>query len=412
MVDGRWQRFTGEVRPSDEAERVGPSVRVNVSGSPEHPLLPVESVGEDRGRLAVILVASVLVLLVAALGWIGRNDGADQQASLNPEGLQPTLPTNTDEQIGAPGPERIEIDPPAPPYDLSALPTVPAAWIDGLTLAWVSSDGLHIRDMATGGEVDLSGTPQVQIPPLPEDVVIVSATNESWAVVTDNVGGSGIISNTFETVRLADGVAAFGFVERNADDTATVFTGTLWGPSIRPILDVDDESTVFTAAGRGIVVSSPDGSGEIITMGEARPTPSRLGRVVGASPSHLAGVHCDAVGVCTGRLTDWSGDEVAVVSAEVLADGVVRLAPGGDVAVVWDGDEITLLGPDFQRSWTIEPGFNDSFVWDATTDRLLWVVDGQLLMLDPGEVEPQPHVVRSVGDVDLRPGGELVTILN
>lgn len=356
------------------------------------------------------MVVVTMIGLVVGLGLLSNaSDDDSAVADAIPETA--VVPTNTDETPGSPGPERIELDPPPPPFDLSGLPSVPPEWVEGLRLAWVSSEGLHIRDMDTGDEVDLTGVPRIQIPPLPDDVVIVGATNESWAVVGSDVGGSGLISNTFETVRLADGVAAFGFVEHAEDGGATIFTGTLWGPSIRPVLDVADNAEVFVVPEQGIVVSPPSGHGEIITRGDATPAPSNLGRIVGASTSFLAGVHCDGVGVCTGRVADWSGEQTAVLDANTLADGLVRISPDGQRVLVWDVDEAALLSEGDEQRWSVEPGLNESVVWNSTTDRLLWVVDGQLLMLDPTEPEPQPYVVRSVGMVELSPGGDLVTVL-
>lgn len=408
MSKWRPPRNAGGGAPSVRDGESTASVLIEYDSADPEAAPPVGPVGNGAGIGGPIAVAVALLALVIGLGVLSSEFGeSDDDEAAVPTSI---APTRTDEEIGAPGPERIELDPPPPPFDLDTLPSVPAEWIDGLRLAWVSSEGLHIRDMVTGDEVDLSGIPRIQIPPLPDDVVIVGATNESWAVVGSNVGGSGLISNTFETVRLADGVASFGFVERNADGGATVSTGTLWGPSIHPVLDVAQNAAVFVVPEQGIVVSRPSGLGEVVTMGDVTPLPRRVGRVVGASDSYLAGVHCDAVGVCTGRLSDWDGVEQAIFDANALADGLVRISPDGQQLFVWDVDEAALLSTGSEQRWSIEPEINDSVKWDPVTDRLLWVVGDQLIMLDPSEPEPQPYVVRSIGTVELSAGADLVTL--
>ena len=374
---------------------------------------PVDAPNVDAanlgGRTAVVATAALLVAAVvaAALIWSGGDELAE------PGGDAPTqeiLPTNTPEVEGEAGPERIEIDPPPLGFDLDALPSAPSELLSGVTLAWIGDDGLQLRDVDTGVDVDLAGSPRIQIPPLPDNSALVRADNTTSAVVPENLGASGLISNTFETVRLRDGVSAFGFVQEHVDGGATISTGTLWGPSIHRVLEVDAGSTVLVAPGQGIAIAHPNGRGELVTGGEPREMPRRWGRVVAVSEVSLAGIHCDAVGVCTGRLTTWDGLELGVIDAAILASEIVRISPSGNEVFAWNQGQSVLAGSGDERRWNGGPELNQTLTWDGESNLLLWAVDGQLLALDPSETSPEPYVVRSVGEVEVTAGGELVVL--
>lgn len=402
MVD---RRTSGIGRRSNDSQshRAPGSVGIELLGTGATDELDAPTVDPPKGLFASVVAAvaaGIVVLLVAAaFVWSGGEELATPPVA---------TPTNTPDAVGEPGPERIEIDPPSPSFDLDTLDSAPEELLQGLTLAWIGEEGLQLRDISSGDDVDLSGSPRIQIPPLPDNSTLVRADNITSAVVPENLGASGLISNTFETVRLADGVSSFGFVEEHDGGSATIHTGTLWGPSIHPILDVSADAQIFIAPGQGIAVSRRDGTGDLVTGGgEARPTPRRWGRVVAVNSDSLAGIHCDAVGVCTGRITRWDGVETAVLDPAVLAADVVRLSPESDVVFAWNLGESVVAGPGVERRWSGGPDVNQSITWDDATNLLLWVVDDQLVVLDPTQDAPVPYVVRSVGEVRLGAGGEL-----
>jgi len=81
--------------------------------------------------------------------------------------------------------------------------------------------------------------------------------------------------------------------------------------------------------GRGIIVSEPDGSSQVLTTRGLEQLPTRLGRVVDATADRMLGVHCDDLGRCVGRLMDWDlGNEIEIPVA-FAANNTVSLSPNG-----------------------------------------------------------------------------------
>ncbi len=365
-------------------------------GDPSAPPEASRKAGPRRlASVAIALAAAAALVLYAGSSESERRaDDARAQRDAAASETTDAAPTTT-----------------AAPFDLTALPTVPEAWLRGRSLAWVDGEELRIRHLDSGEDLEFGQTPRIQIPPLPDEVRLLGSTNRTYAIVPAALENSGLISQVYRTVRLADGVATFGFLEDRDDGGSVVSTGTLWGPSILPLAEIGAESSIVTVPGRGFVVSHPDGRSDLVSGSELRAAPSNLGRIVAASTDRLAGVSCDATGDCVGRVTDWDGLDELVVEASVLAAPVVRLsAPSGQLFSWSDGTATMIDDAGEVRTWSGGPAFNQSLVWDDDTELFFWVEQGRLLVMDPAQDRPRAHLARTVGELSLTPGADMVVL--
>ena len=161
MVD---RRTSGIGRRSNDSQshRAPSSVGIELLGTGVNNAeeLDAPSVDAPQGLRPAVVVAVVGALAglvaVAALLWSGGEELATPPVAEQ---------TFTPDEVDTPGPERIEIDPPTPSFDLDTLDSAPEELLQGLTLAWIGEEGLQLRDISSGDDVDLSGSPRIQIPP-------------------------------------------------------------------------------------------------------------------------------------------------------------------------------------------------------------------------------------------------------
>ena len=369
-------------------------------------LAPFEIGGEEpagqppQNRFPALLGAALIVAVGAVLFFLSAQSESPAQGD-PPNLAQDVAPTSAPPPASSTTEAPTTTTPEAPSFDLDQLPDAPVEWIAGTSVAWVGEGDLNLRSLFTGEDVEFDATPRIQIPPLLDSVALLGAPNQSFAISTTDPGESGLISQSFQTVRLANGVSTFGFLQNRENGEAMFSTGTLWGPSIAPLYDVASDASIHVVQSRGFAIAYPDGTSELIVGASVDEAPSRLGRIVAASTDRLAGIHCDGVGVCIGRITTWEGDQEREVDAQLLAGPIVRLLDGSEAIFGWSRNGATMLSSLGDRAWVGGPPMNETVIWDAPSGLLFWVYDDALLVIDPFDQQPQAHVVRSVGPIEL-----------
>ncbi|MFT7476218.1 MAG: hypothetical protein ACI81L_003167 [Verrucomicrobiales bacterium] len=284
------------------------------------------------------------------------------------------------------------------------LPTTPDAWIDGQVLSWIDSTGqLQLRELVDGTELEVGVLARTNLPPLPEHIHLVGAPNTTWLVDLQEPDRSGKLSNSVRMVRLGDTGDSYGFISRN-DTTTDFFVGSLWGPAINGTASVPLSTEVLTVRRTGIIVSSTAAESAVVAGGGLRELPRRLGRIVAASPTRIAGIHCDSLARCIGRVTNWDGGDEREVLVDTLVAPVIRISPDGRFIVATGAEMWTVLDLDVgvTKQWTLGIAANDSLMWTTDSKTLLWEVDGDVLALSIDDPDPRLTRVRQVGNIGVR----------
>jgi hypothetical protein len=313
----------GETRRENGRSIVGVSTRdpewVELSTDPT--VGPVTR-AEPAARPWVVL-AAVVGAIAAVVALLGLTGAVEIEPPPEAAPVDPIVRTPT---TRSPAPTAAPTTTEVPPPDLGPAP---AEWLDGLALAFVDdNEELQLFDLATGSSVVGNQWAEFAWPPLPDSVRLLGAPNRSFAIDPSAPTDSGRISTTVHTVRLSEQNDQFGFFSES-EDGFQFFVGSQWGPAQNGLATAPVRAQVFAVPGRGIIVSEPDGSSQVLTTRGLEQLPTRLGRVVDATADRMLGVHCDDLGRCVGRLMDWDlGNEIEIPVA-FAANNTVSLSPNG-----------------------------------------------------------------------------------
>ncbi len=327
--------------------------------------------------LVVAAIAGALTAVVALLALTGSVElepVPEVAATIDPIRRTPTsAPTTT----AAPAASSTTTAPPPP-----QLGPAPTDWLEGLALAFVDDqEELQLFDMASGASVVGNQWATFAWPPLPDAVRILGAPNRSFAIDPSAPTDSGRISTTVHTVRLSEQNDQFGFFSETADGFE-FFVGSQWGPAQNGLATAPLRAQVFPVPGRGIVLSEPDGSSQVLTVRGLEDLPTRLGRVVAATDDRLLGVHCDDLGRCVGRLVDWDLGNEVVVPVAFAANNLVSLSPNGRHLLSASTSEWGIYDIETGGFATGDPRVvpQGSVAWTIDGGRVVWVERGVVAM--------------------------------
>lgn len=296
---------------------------------------------------------------------------------------------------------------------IDQLPSTPPDLVDGHVLAWIDDRGmLRARRLVDGTDLEVSALAQTNLPPLPEHIHLLGAPNATWLLDVEEPQRSGKLSNTVRMVRLGDGLDSYGFSSEDESGTTEFFVGSLWGPAMNGLAEVDATSTVFSVPRAGIIASSRDATSEVLRGSGFEPLPSRLGRIVAASPRLVAGIHCDDLGRCVGRVAGWNGDDELQVDAAALSSPVIRISPDDRLLAAAGGSTLSIIDLEtgVNRQWPLSLSIDDSMAWSLDSSTVFAVVEGAVVAMQVRSPELALSRVRTAGTLGARLDGADVAI--
>lgn len=288
---------------------------------------------------------------------------------------------------------------------IDQLPNVPDSWVEGQVLTWIDASGqLQLRSLETGEVIGVNTLASATLPPLPEHVHLLGSENSTWLLDLKVPARSGKLSNTVRMVRLGSGLDSYGFSSTGENGQTEFFVGSLWGPAMNGLAEVDARHDVFYVPKTGIIVASQDAKSSTVVGSGLEALPSRLGRIVAASPERVAGIHCDDLGRCVGRIARWDGSDEVQVDAAALSLPVVRMSPDSRYVLSGGGSSWNLLDLEVgsMNSWETRFSANDSLVWSPDSSTVFFIADGALLALRVTDPTVPIARVRRVGDIEAR----------
>lgn len=411
----------GRVRDADDADRrviaSAPSGEADPAmsfewipevGEPDTTSAPLDARSNRRTFVAWV----VAITMVGALFVVAFGDGSSPNQSV--EETPNSIAADPGDGVRRTEPDETERNVPEQPL-IDQLASAPEEWLAGHVFAWVNAQGeLQARALATGTDLPVSVFAETNTPPLPEHVHLLGGENSTWLLDLEAPERSGEFSKTVRIVRLGRGAGSYGFSSIDDDGTTGFFVGTLWGPAKNGLAEVDAQSKVISVPSTGFVVASANGDSSVLRDGAFEPASSRLGRVVAASPSLLAGIHCDAVGRCVGRVADWAGTNEKIVDASVLAEPIVRISPNGRYIMSGGGGSswhLVDLEEATQHTWPLGLVPDDSLQWSPDSTTAYFLSETTLVAIRVDGPEPLVRRVRSVGDIGPRLPGSDVRVL-
>lgn len=296
---------------------------------------------------------------------------------------------------------------------LDQLPSTADEIVDDQVLVWIDGDGmLRARRLLDGAELELSVLAENNLPPLPEHIHLLGATNGTWLLDLLEPERSGKLSNTVRMVRFGDRLDSYGFSSVDESGTTEFFVGSLWGPAMNGLAEVDASTAVFFVPRAGIISSGRDATSQVLRGSGFEPMPSRLGRIVAASRGLVAGIHCDDLGRCVGRVSSWDGAGEVQVDATTLSAPVVRISPDERFIIATGGSTLSLIDLESgsQRQWSIGLDIDDSLVWSTDSSTAFAIVDDAVVALQVTTRELSLSQVRSSGAIDSRLEGADVAV--
>ena len=384
-----------------------PSVTVEVDGQPTSRTGLVaggtvaQSHRAQRTRLVALAVLAGLVVL--ALTAIGSNRGGAASSAATSTTDVPAIV------------ERVESAPVTEVPIIDQLPTTPVAMIEDVVIAWVDDRRhLTIQHLSTGEALPVSRLAKTNLPPLPERIHLIGAENSTWLIDLLEPENSGELSNTVRMVRLGQDLDSYAFISTNPGEDTEFFVGSLWGPSMAGTATAPAGAAVLTVARRGIVVASQAAESSVLLGDGLDPLPTRLGRIVAASPSLVAGIFCDDLGRCSGRVAGWDGSNEVEIWADALGSPVVRISPDERYVLAAGGDTWTLydLESGSRVSWTTAIRANDTLTWSPDSRSVFWIDDTDVLAHSIVTEPRQMSRVRQVGSIgDRLPGSDVALFL-
>lgn len=362
----------------------------------------LEWIDVDSDRLAdpraarpnVVVLTCVVVLVTAAVGLLILAGGADVERVADP--AADASANRSSPAVRATG---LQIAPVGRPID--GLVETPSDRLAGLARVSIGDDRrLVVRRLDDGTDLAVA-THSTVGPPLPATIALLGAPNSTWLVDLEDIGRSGEISNTVRLVRLGDGVDSYGFVSTREGGETDFFVGSFWGPAASGLDELDESTGVFHVADTGIIASTTSGRSSVLRPGGFEPLPSRLGRIVAASPMWIVGVHCDAVGRCVGRIASWDGLDEREVDAELLVRPVVTLSPDGRHLVTGGMGRWDLLDLESGRHTTMESPLapDGPVAWAPDSSGVFFVVDGVLVTMHVDELSLSMTRADSAGEM-------------
>ncbi|MDW3179493.1 MAG: hypothetical protein R8J94_19030 [Acidimicrobiia bacterium] len=407
----------GRVRDADDAQRRDVASAAREGTDPATALEWIADI-EDAGAASAPMhepsnrrtfVASVIAIIIISGLFVvafGSDSSSDESVAQTPNSIDAD-PITPDVPITPDAEEQPLID---------QLASAPEEWLAGHVLAWVNAQGeLQARQLATGSDLPVSVFAQTNTPPLPEHIHLLGGENSTWLLDLESPERSGEFSNTVRIVRLGSGAGRYGFSSIDEGGATGFFVGTLWGPAKNGLAEVDAQTNVISVPATGFVVASANGDSSALRDGAFEPVSSRLGRVVAASPSLLAGIHCDAVGRCVGRVAEWDGTNERVVDAAVLAEPIVRISPNGRYIMSGGGGSIwhlVDLAEGTHLTWPLGLVPDDSLQWSPDSSTAFFLNESSLVAVRIDGPEPQVRRVRSAGDIGPRLPGSDVRVLD
>ena len=387
----------GEPTPTPAADRVDIEwIDVDLDARPA---------AETRSTRALVLRSAAMVLGAASAVFV-----IVLAASARTGGSEATTPSPT-APTPASGVRPSVVEQPDP---VEALPSTPLEWLADRMLVSVDGEGrLRLRRLDRGVDIT-AGTHSSVVPPLPEHVLLLGAPNRTWLVDTERLERSGELSNTVRLVRLGEGLDSFGFISTGADDRTEFFVGSFWGPAASGLDAVDGSTDVITVADAGIIAADAAGTSAVLRPTGFESLSARFGRVVAASPTTIAGIHCDAAGRCVGRVGSWDGDAEQQVDAELLARPVVTISPDGRYLVsggtsTWD---VLDLEDGARRSFESAVDVDGPTAWAPDSTGLFLVADSSVLALLMGEPDVGLSRVDTAGvAAGLWPNADLASLI-
>lgn len=358
--------------------------------------------GDDRTKhvaayavLALLTAACVAVLVL--LSGPTASDGEPDDAA--PTSVAPS-PTARPAVVA-------EVETPI----IDQLPSAPADWFEGLALAWIDADAdLRVRDVTTGEDLETSLVSTVQVPPLPSRTILLGAENGTWLLDPEALPSSGQLSNTVRVVRLGAESDSYAFMSTGDDGSTQFFLGSLWGPAMSGLTSTEASTGIIPVVNRGVVLSTTAAESSTIASGGLTELPSRLGRIVAADTDSVAGIHCDDLARCIGRIARWDGSGEVEVPVESLTGNLVRFTPDGAHVLSINGASWTFTeveGPDRIELLTVVAP-NESLVFSADGARVLWLDEGTAFAMDLSSPVPAVHRVRSLDTLERLPTSDVV----
>lgn len=385
-------------RDFDGAPEPGPLVVEWVPHSSDEPELAIEI--DSRQSSSIVRMVAILALGIAAIGLF--------VAGLESESTR----SARDEASDDPAPEAAPVTPPSSlPIVVDEIPAIdqldsaPLDWAANQVIALVDESGqLRVRALDTGEDLDVGVLAATNLPPLADHVHLLGAPGSTWLLDLEEPERSGKLSNTVRIVRLGTGLDSYGFSSPTDVGTIEFFLGSLWGPAMNGLAEVDADATVFYVPGRGIIASRRDGASSVLGASGFEPMPPRLGRIVAATPTHVAGIHCDDLGRCVGRVARWDGTDEHQVDAGLLALPLVRLAPDGRSVLAAGASLWNLIDVNSGAiaRWDIRVPPNDSLVWSQDSSTVFFVADGSVVAIRPLDLDRPVALVRRAGFLDDR----------
>ena len=370
---------------------------------------PDRSIRRSIGLRAVVLALGIAAagLFVAAVASEPTRSARDvaaarAEASQNPERASAAVSRQT-------SPIAVVED----ASIIGQLASAPTEWVTDMVIAFVDDAGrLRVRSLDTSEDLDVGVMATTNLPPLADHVHLLGAPGATWLLDLEEPERSGKLSNTVRMVRFGSGLDSYGFSSTRDDGTIEFFLGSLWGPAMNGLAEVEASSAVFYVPGTGIIAAGRDGTSSVLRGSGFEPMPSRLGRVVAATRSHVAGIHCDDLGRCVGRFAKWDGADERQVEADLLAMPFVRISPDGRSVLTAGVSSWHLIDVESGTSvrWDLRLVPDDSLVWSDDSSTVFLVADGSLVAIRPADQGPSVALVRSAYPIDDRLAGSDIGI--
>ena len=372
------RRATSKNRPSVTVEMEGQSTEAGHLGT-----VPLEPVAGASIRVRALAVAALLSLSVFVVLTVGMSRDVDGQGAASTTTVPNVGESNVVERV-----EQASVT--AAPI-IDQLPTTPDALLEGLVIAWVDDERqLRLQRLGDGEALGVSRLARTNLPPLPERIHLIGAENSTWLIDLEVPENSGELSNTVRMVRLGEDLDSYGFISTNEGTDTEFFVGSLWGPAATGTATAPASAAVLTVPRRGIVVASQSAQSSVLLGDGLNPLPTRLGRIVAASRTLVAGIFCDDLGRCVGRVANWDGSNEIGIWADALGAPVVRISPDEQYVLTAGGETWTLydLVANTRESWTTAIPANDTLTWSPDSRAVFWI-DGEDLLAHTVATEPR-----------------------
>lgn len=326
--------------------------------------------------LGIVAVASLMLL--ALFSSAGEPIGAPSSERDSDESMEADSRTESTPTTTSSGSDRVT--------EKLVVTTAPDEWLEDYVLAWATStDSMQVANALDGTEIETQRWSTL-VWPISPDASFFGTRNNSWVVDPTDISQSGQLANTAQLVRLGPKLDRYAFVTSAAEKTE-FYVGSLWGAAGTGLTDAPVSSAILAVPDRGVVIANVDGTSRVIDKDGVRDLPSRLGRVVTASRSHIVGSFCDDLARCIGRIQDWDGGNERQVDAGLVTAPSVHLSPDGSILSSSDSTSWTITtfdpgGRPVVQTTRISP--TTDAVWSSDGQALLWLEGSEVRIARPG----------------------------